>query len=160
MNRLLFLLLTGIIIISCNDQNKPEPPAATPPPAAQAGEIKYPAMTAEDMQVLVNQTTSIDFIFYHQNFSMNLDNRSGIMNALRQIGEAPAPIRPECKATGRVIYQGDGEILKEADFYLEPPCFYFIFIENDKPVKANMMTQEGVAFFHKLISGVSTQPKQ
>lgn len=166
MNKILLFCLLGFVFFSCSNSSQSTNENAnavnTPPtaPAISPGEFLYPPIVTEDMQVLVEKTTLIDFIFYNHDFSMNLDNKAGIMNALRQIGEGAAPIRKECKATGRVIYQGDGDILMEADFYFQDPCFYFIFIEDDKPVKANIMTQEGMTFLGRLMSGVSTQAKQ
>lgn len=160
MNKILLLLGLVLVMSACSNKQT-ETTTAAPAAAEQpAGDIIYPSVKAPEMQVLVEKTTLIDFIFYNQNYSMNLSDRGAIINALRQVGEAPARIQKQCKPTGRVIYQGDGEILKEADFYFENPCFYFIFIEDDKPVKANMMTQEGVGFFNKMLSGVSTQPIQ
>jgi len=161
MNKILVACFLGLSLWACGNKSA-STPAATAAPAETAlppGEILYPAIVAEEMQVLVEKTTLVDLIFYDKNFSMNLDNKPAIMNALRQISDAPAPIRKSCKPTGRIIYQGNGDILKEADFYFEHPCFYFIFIEDDKPVKANLMTEEGAKFFNRLISGVNTQPQ-
>lgn len=160
MNRILLLLCLVLVMSACSNTKTETKTGAAAAAAQPAGDIVYPSVTAPEMQVLVQKTTLIDFIFYNENFSMNLTDKGAIINALRQVGEAPGLIQKQCKPTGRVIYQGDGEILKEADFYFEDPCFYFIFIEEDKPVKANMMTKEGVGFFNKMLSGISTQPIQ
>ena len=82
---------------------------------------------------------------------MNLDNPGAINSALRQISNQPAKIYPQCKPMGRVIFQDDGDIFKEADFYFEKPCFGFVFIEDNKKTKSNMMTEEGSTFFGGLL---------
>ncbi|NNE29673.1 MAG: hypothetical protein HKN16_08550 [Saprospiraceae bacterium] len=133
---------------------KPEVPVREP------GEAIYPPISLDEMQALAQNTTLVDYIFYNKDFSMSLDNQGAIFNALKQISSQAAPIRESCKPTGRVMFQGNGEIMKEADFYFEEPCYYFIFIEDDKPVKANLMTKEGVGFFNKILSGATTRPIQ
>jgi len=108
MNKCLLLLCLGILFTACGKkQTDKKAPAAVQAAPAPPGEVIYPSVTGPEMQVLVEKTTLIDFIFYNENFSMNLTDRGAIMNALQQVGEAPGRIQKQCKPTGRVIYQGN-----------------------------------------------------
>ncbi len=136
--------------------NPPSTPEQTVP--GPAGDALYPSITMEEMQNMWNNTTSIDYLFYELPISMNMVERPAIESTLRQISDKPARIDPSCKAMGRVFFQNKGEAVAEADFYFTPKCTYFIFMENQKPVKSNQMTAEGVKFFQNIINS-STQQK-
>ncbi len=154
---LLFLLcLTACGSNDAANQNTTPPKTATT--AAPAAEILYPSISIEEMQNMWNNTTSIDYLFYELPMSMNMVERPAIESTLRQISDKPAKISPSCKAMGRVFFQNNGEALAEADFYFTPKCTYFIFMENQKPVKSNQMTTEGIEFFRNIINS-STQQK-
>jgi len=165
--RLLLLLCLVITMVCCNSKDSsttkvPDPAQPTTAPAQPATPdpataVSYPSISLEEMQELVGKTTLIDYVFYELPISLNLDNEGAIQQALRQISDKPAQIFPECKAMGRVIFQSDGDIMKEADFYFQNPCYGFVFIENNKPTKSNMMTQEGANFFSNILSNAASQ---
>jgi len=157
MNKI-FLVLISLSVWSCQspDSTQTTPPAESTAPVMKA--VSYPSITEIEMKELVERTSLIDYVFYDLPISMNLDNPGAINSALRQISNQPAQIYPECKPMGRVIFQDNGDIFKEADFYFTKPCFGFVFIEDNKKTKSNMMTEEGAKFFRGLLenAGVNT----
>ena len=164
--RINLLLLIALLFCGCNQNNanKTEAAPATSKSTTPAdlGEFKsYPSISLEEMQELVSKTTLVDYVFYELPMSLNLDNPGAIGQALRQISDQPAKIYAQCKAMGRVIFQSNGDILKEADFYFGEPCFGFVFIEGTKPTKSNMMTKEGADFFANILKqGQVQRPNQ
>ncbi len=149
-NLLLLFLFLSFSACQTPEQSAPKVEA---PVAAQAdvNPISYPSITEEEMGELIQRTSLVDYVFYDLPISMNLDNPGAINSALRQISNQPAQIFPQCKPMGRVIFQDNGDIFKEADFYFSKPCFGFIFIEDNKKVSSNMMTEEGAEFFKGLL---------
>ena len=132
-------------------------PSSQPSNSAAQGEVLYPSITLEEMQNLWNSTTSIDYLFYELPISMNMTETPAIQSTLRQISDQPAKINKACKAMGRVFFQDNGNSLAEADFYFTPKCTYFIFIEDQKPVKSNQMTAEGIQFFKNILANSAQQ---
>jgi hypothetical protein len=83
--------------------------------------------------------------------SMSLDEKTSIQYAIRYIAEDPAILKTECQPAGHVIYQINGNIALEGDFYFSSGCTYFVFMEKQKPVYANFMTDEGIKYFNNQI---------
>ncbi len=82
---------------------------------------------------------------------MSLSDKPSIQLAVRHVAESPAPLKPECKATGRVSYQIKGDIVLEGDFYFSTGCTYFVFEKDRVKTYANFMTNEGVEYFNNQI---------
>jgi hypothetical protein len=79
---------------------------------------------------------------------------------VRHVSEAPAPLKPECKAAGRVSYQVKGNIVLEGDFYFSEGCTYFVFENNRVKTFANYMTDEGVQYFNNQIKQAMQMQQQ
>ncbi len=154
------LLLLGLW--ACNDTpSKSTPPANVSAPApTAAGTAKYPPITEAEMKNMWDNTTAVDYLFYDLPISMSMTEKSAIQNVLRQFDPRPGLIVDACKPMGRVFFQANGENLAEADFFFSGQCKYFIFYENQKPVKANQMTAEGATFFQRLLDSAKNQAPQ
>ncbi len=131
-------------------------PPATPAPAAPAAQPAAPAVTLpsipfEKVKKLFDECSTVDYIFYDLPMSMSLDEKASIQYAVRHIASDPAPLNPACKPMGRVNYQVKGNIEVAADFYFSEGCHYFVFMENQKPVYANYMTEEGAKYFENQV---------
>lgn len=156
MLRILSFFLLLFVAAACNSNTDKETETADKTPKevenTSPGEILYPSITLEEMQDLWANTTAVDYLFYELPISMNMVERPAIESTLRQISDKAAYIKKDCKAMGRVFFQNKGASLAEADFYFTPQCTYFVFIEDQKPVKSNQMTSEGVKFFQNLLA--------
>ncbi len=159
------LFFIAILIVGCGQ--KSNSPSTTAPvtekpsaPISEQSYESYPSISMEEMQELATRTSNIDYMFYELPISMNLDNAPAINSALRQISDQPAKIMKGCKPMGRVIFQDNGDIFKEADFYFAAPCFGFVFIEGSTKVNSNMMTEEGATFFGNLLKNAGQQAGQ
>jgi len=155
-------LFSCLVYIGCqnNETSSATPDATSATPTSQApvmNAVSYPSITEEEMGELVQRTTLVDYVFYELPISMNLDNPGAINSALRQISNRPAQIYADCKPMGRVIFQDNGDIFKEADFYFTKPCFGFVFIKDNKKVSSNMMTEEGAKFFRGLLENAGVK---
>ncbi len=156
----LLVVLTACSSESDSTNKTPPAPAAAPPSSAisstaPTGSPRYPGISTEEMQNLWDKTTAIDYIFYKLPISMSMTEKPAIQNILRQIANQPGLIDDSCKAMGRVFFQENGNPLAEADFFFSPGCTYFVFHEDQKPVKANQMTPEGITFFQQLLDNAS-----
>jgi len=158
MFRLLFLLGIFCLAISCNDNNTNTSTPTTPkqitpaPPPQPVGEQLYPSVPGEVIKYLWDNCTGVDYIFYNFNFSMNRAEQNDIRNSLIHIGNQTALIQKSCKPLGRIMFKDDDGIKLEADLFFSKGCTYFIFMENNKPVQANFMSDEGVKFFQNVFS--------
>ena len=121
------LFLIAFLLSSCGSKNNSSNPTApvsnTSAPVPEQSYESYPSISMAEMEELAKRTSNIDYIFYELPVSMNIDNAPAINSALRQISDQPAKIMKGCKPMGRVIFQDNGDIFKEADFYFQAPCF-------------------------------------
>ncbi len=151
MKQSIILFLFSLAFVACN-QDKPA--ATTPPPTAPAPAepaATLPSVPLELLEKLWNEGTQVDYIFYNQPFTMSLSDKPSIQYAVRHVAEQPAPLKPACKAMGRVTYQIKGDIVLEGDFYFSTGCTYFVFEKNRVKTYANYMTDDGIKYFNEQI---------
>lgn len=157
------LLIVGLFFGCKNDKSSTEN-VTTPEPAAAAqaqGVAKYPICTSEMMQNLWQNSDGLDIIFYELPISMSQDNAESVRQSLSYIAAEQALVSDQCKAAGRVSFKVKGSITQEADIFLGPMCNYYIFYDKqNKPLYANKMNSQGVAFFNQLIGSVKQAPAQ
>jgi len=158
MFRILILLGIFCLAISCNNTNTSTPtpsnPSTPPPPPQPVGEQLYPSVSGEVVQHLWDNSTGVDYIMYNMNFSMNRKEQNDIRNSLIHIGNQPALIQKGCNPMGRIMFKDDDGIKLEADIYFSNSCKYFVFMENNKPVQANFMSDEGIKFFANVFNNM------
>ncbi|MCF8247502.1 MAG: hypothetical protein K9J37_20935 [Saprospiraceae bacterium] len=159
MKQTAFLFLSLFVLAACN-QDKPAPPPqqTTPPPPAAAATL--PSVPLDLLKDIFEQGTQVDYIFYNHPFTMSLTDKPSIQFAVRHIAEQPAPLKPECKAMGRVSYQIRGDIVLEGDFYFSTGCTYFVFEKNRVKTSANYMTDEGIKYFNEQIKNAMQMQQQ
>jgi hypothetical protein len=152
MKQTFFLFLFLLALAACN-QDKPAAPAAQPAPAPApvAPAPTLPSVSLDLLESIWKEGTQVDYIFYNYPFTMSVTEKPSIQHSVRHIAESPAPLKPECKATGRVSYQIKGNIVLEGDFYFSNGCTYFVFEKNRVKSYANFMTDEGVTYFNNQI---------
>lgn len=147
--------LLGLALTGCNsggggDQQTTSAPAQTqentPPPAPT-----LPSVPLALLEKIYNEGTQADYIFYNYPFTLSLTEKGSIQYSTRHIAEEPAPLKPECKAAGRITYQISGDIVLEGDFYFSTGCTYFVFYEKQEKKYANYMTDEGIKYFNEQI---------
>ncbi len=112
------------------------------------------------MEKLWQEGTQVDYIFYNHPFTMSLTEKSAVQHAVRHIAETPAPLKPECKALGRVTFQIKGDIVLEGDFFFSAGCTYFVFEKNRVKTYANYMTDEAVQYFNNQIQQAMKMQQQ
>jgi hypothetical protein len=90
---------------------------------------------------------------------MSVNNKRNIQQTVGFVSTNGASLNNACKAMGRVFFQRNGELLIEADMYLDAQCQYFVFLKNGRPAYANDITPQGKAYFAKVFSQVKIEPK-
>lgn len=114
---------------------------------AAAAAVAYPALPQKTLDKLLNSCDYIDYIFYTANFSMNQSNAAAIQATLKGISSEGATVAPTCEAVGHVFFQVEGEVIAEADLFLEDDCTLYRFTENQRPVYANQITPQGISYY-------------
>ncbi|MFK7935794.1 MAG: hypothetical protein AB8G22_19935 [Saprospiraceae bacterium] len=161
MNKLFTTLLCSLFFFACGSDTKTENSSSTTPPTAAIVEEPlnelYPTLPLEKAERLFTETDYLDYVFYELPFSMNHSKEADIKNSIRYISTSPVTNRiPQCKSIGRIFYQAKGEIIGEAEFHFnnDVGCYYLIFMEENKPKYANLLTQTGVTNYSNLFSQV------
>ncbi len=155
MLRYIFSIAILLFLVACkNDKPTPPPsPAVTPAPAVQ--QVNLPSITQAEMENLNTNCDFIDYTFYDPRLpmSISLNELSSIRQTLGHVSQdLPAPTAPNCKPSGRIFYQSQGEYILEAEFYFTDGCAYFVFFKDGKATYANDMTTAGRQFFSNNIS--------
>lgn len=163
MKPILFLLALSFLLFDCEGNqsdtsnttrlysSESDPPNANPatPNSSTAG-TAYPPLPQEQLNGLFTRCDYIDYIFYKANFSMNQSNPSAIQATISGISAEGATVFPGCTPVGHVFFQAKGQILAEADLYLEGNCTFYLFTENQQPAYANLMTAQGLSYYANL----------
>lgn len=158
MKQVFYSIMLVLILASCNQDKPTQPIATTPPPATPAATL--PSVPLADLEKLWQEGTQVDYIFYNYPFTMSLSEKPAVQSAVRHISEAPAPLKPECKAMGRVTYQIMGEITLEGEFFFNQGCTYFVFEKNRVKTYANYMTDDAIKYFNGQIQQAIQLQKQ
>ena len=85
----------------------------------------------------------VDFIFFDLDFSMSLDDPNTVRLAVAMADAAPVNRPSDCPLMGRIFYLAQGERIGEANLYFSPGCTYLDWLEEGKPVRANVMSAAG-----------------
>lgn len=149
----LFLMCCGML--SCKEKANPSTDSFHPTIAVSSvnSDFKnlYP-ITADSIYHLYTHVDFIDFIFYDLPVSISAND----VNSLKKHIQAIDDVRPvsidRCALIGRMFVHEKGQIIAEADIYVESSkCYYFVFHTNDKPSYVNGMTMTGRMFFDGLL---------
>ena len=109
-------------------------------------------ITPDMTDLLLKNADHIDYMFTDIPLSMNQDGESSIYQDIRFLSNnALEGVITGCKPMARKIYLGNGEILTEADLYFSNGCLFQVFLDNEKPIYGNYLSQEGLTFYADLM---------
>lgn len=155
-----YLCLSALLLVSAagcqqgkkKEKTAPIPPATqeTAPPPDLPDPIKYPSIELEKLVTLYKEATYMDALFYDLPISMSQSDQASIRQTLSFISELPAVIYPDCEPIGRFFFQKNGDDLAVAELYFGKKCYAFVFLENEKPVYGNKLTEEGLQNYKKI----------
>jgi hypothetical protein len=156
------ILLTSACQSGTNqEQNtQQEAPSATPQAPEATPAATLPSIPDATIKMLFDSCDYVDFVFHYTNFSISQNEQASIRGALAHISPQPAPMLPDCKPMGRIFYQVQGVNRVEADFYFSQNCLYYVFLENNKPKYANMMSEAGFNFYKNIFAQIQAQQQQ
>ena len=141
-------------MFSCKQNQSDRDDATTEPAPKATTTVSYPALGNQEISNLYAQTDKADIIFYDLPISVNQDDAKSAKSSVLYISPAPATINKGCKPLGRLSFMSDGVIIREADFYVDSLCNYFVFMQNNQPIAANVMQESGIQFFKNIMTQV------
>ena len=162
---IIFLLIGSIFdFVGCKEKsnNTVATPAAAKPTATQAAAAappSLPSITIDEMRRLFDKCDYIDFIFYNMDFSMSVNDKSNVQRVINFVDKTQPAGNLTCPAMGRLVFQGNGEILLEADMHYDKTCQHFIFYKDGKKTYANNISQQGIQYFQQMFAQVRVAPK-
>jgi hypothetical protein len=62
------------------------------------------------------------------------------------------PISNSCKPIGREFFHIKGAIAYEAEIYFQDGCYGYVFLDKERPIYANKVSEEGMTFYSKIIN--------
>jgi hypothetical protein len=166
MKKTIYILISGMLwMTSC--ANKPasadDQSAASGDSIPAAANIIDPAMghlSAEDVTQLLSKADKVDMIFYNHPISVTQEDEPSVRNTVMYILPTPPSVTVKCPPLGRLAWMSEGVIIREADVFQGNGCNYLLFMENNQPVAANALANEGVQFFTSIISQVNQKQQQ
>lgn len=156
----LFLLVTTCcLLLGCKEKSSPADKATTaktttPASTTAAAPPAFPSITVEEMKVLYDNCDYIDFIFYHMDFSMSVNDKPNVQRVVTFVDKLQPPGNPTCPAMGRIVFQRSGETLMEADMHYDKDCSHFVFYKDGKKAYINKLTEQGKTYFQQMFSRV------
>lgn len=156
---ILLLVILSVLLHSCKDGTKDTSKGSTKANSSISG--GFDSVPNEMMKNLWDNCTGIDYLFHKLPFSMSQTDKASIQTNLSYIDRAPQTSIPSnCKPIGRNFFQVNGDIVMEADLYYSEGCQFFVFVENEKPIYANKMTDAGIQFFTNMIQQAMNAAQQ
>ncbi len=149
------LFLIALLGFGCQQTAPPEEqPAAATAPAPTANVTTLPAYPLDSIKYLFDKTDYIDYVFYHENFSLNQSEKPAIQSSIAGISPEAVGLNPICKPIGRIFFQIAGVNAAEADIYLQDECVAYVFMRDNRPAYANKMTQQLLQFYVNIFAQV------
>jgi hypothetical protein len=149
----LFLVLLSISFAACNS-DKQKSNATVKNEMAQKPAAPILGFPKDTMIKLLNEATSVDYIFHNLPFSLSHDQDSDINQNISFIDvDKPLVHIPKgCKPDARKFFQIKGNIVYDIDVYISNGCMFYVFVDKaNKPIYANYMTQSGINFYNNII---------
>jgi len=143
-----------LLFTQCNTKEQTSPKVGTnaAPQQAQATGPQIPSIPKDIMVKLYQECDYTDYIFFDLPFSMSQDEPGSIRANLNYISVQPlGQIPTGCKAMGRQFFHINGEIVHEANVYYDDNCKFYVFVDGETPLYANMMSDQGITFFDSMI---------
>jgi hypothetical protein len=154
----LLILVGFLLFIGCSGDNNKQSSKTTEVSTTQEYKNSVPlkSVPKEKMQFLFENADATDYIFHHHPFSMSQDDVNSVRSNLQYISSEPNPYIPKnCSPIARQFFQAQGEIVCELDVYFDNNCAFYVFVENEKPVYSNLMTDVGKNFFNSTMAQAS-----
>lgn len=152
------LFIFSLVIISCK-QSEPNTSQATSKERvnesvkqndSEMTSLNLPSIDSNVFRKMAEKCDYIDYIFYELPISISQDNRQAIVSNINFVSrESVGEFSTDCKPMGRKFFHINGEIVLEADVYLDKlnGCFFYVFLENGKPTSANKISKDGINFY-------------
>ena len=162
-SRIFILSILVFVFTQCNTKEQPSQKVKSESQAGQqvkASGPQIPSIPKEIMIKLYNECDYTDYIFHDLPFSMSQDEPGSIRANLNYISVQPLGQIPDgCKAMGRQFFHINGEIVHEANVYYNENCKFYVFVDGEKPLYANMMSTDGIQFFDTMIDQAMSAKK-
>jgi hypothetical protein len=150
---LLCLTLFLLLFNSCKKEPKTATANNNKPSATMLVMPNKGGIPKEQVEVIINRCSHIDFNFTDLSFSMNQSEKNAVIADMSYISpESVDAIPNTCRPMARKVYYGHGKVLLEADIYFSQECLYFVFIKDEKPMYANRINQTGVTFYTNVLN--------
>jgi hypothetical protein len=149
----LILILTWF---SCKEDKQVE---KVEKPTSNVSTIELPSISEELVKKLYEETDYIDYIFHDLPISVSMETKADIQTNVGMISTTPVgKIPANCKSIGRKFYNSKGNTLLGADIYFSSDCAFYVFLDGEKKLYANKMTEGGLNFYQKIIQQAAKSP--
>ena len=120
-----------------------------------------PPLPQTEYSMLIEKCDFIDYIFISLPFSLSQNEKESIQQNIQFIDRAGVESIPSgCKPLARQFFKINGNIVMEADVFMDQQCKHFIFYKENKAVYANKMAQSGINFYNNLIEQAAKLQQQ
>jgi len=148
--RYLVILFTFVLAMGCQSKDKPATQAASAQAGPSIQTVPYPPVPSDVLENIVTKGDHMDIVFYKYPISVSRDGKNDVIQELARLTDQSPKAATHCQPDGRIFYNGNGEMLAEADLYIQPDCYYVVFYKEGKPAYANGLTPEAIQFYDGL----------
>jgi hypothetical protein len=156
MKYIFLFMLVGFF--ACKKQAEPTPspaptPTTTPPVVVLENTNGIPSVSRGMMDTMYAMVDYVDFSWPSMPISTSLEDQSEIKTYLSLISTTPQSSIPQnCKPLGRSFLNIKGNTYAEVDIYFSEGCKFYVFLKNNRPIYANVMTQEAIGFYNSILT--------
>ena len=149
------LIILGVLLLSYSCKPESVQNSQAKPRTSLKQLQSKEGITAEIVTLIVDSCSHVDMLFNDYPVSMSQNEKNSIISDLTYIStDAITEIPGQCKPVGRKVYNGNGEVLIEADLYFSEGCYFMVFIKDEQALFGNKMNEQGIAFYERLLSQI------
>ena len=150
----------SLVFLQCSTKDK-NANAGTPEQITNNKANTLPPLPQAEYSMLIEKCDFIDYIFIDLPFSLSQSEKESIQQNIQFIDRNGVESIPSgCKPLARQFFKIKGDIVLEADVFMDQNCRHFIFYKENKAVYANKMAQSGINFYNNLIEQAAKLQQQ
>ena len=159
MSKWLFIIhFVAVLLFACTSSNNTQEEETSN--EVVSSEDYYTIMTAEQAQELFSNADKVDVLFNDIAVSLSQVKQSDVQGQISFLKPGLVPKKLDCSETANIIFQAKGEIVADGRMYLRGDCRYVIFYEENQPVYATQITDQGMNFYRRVLAAGNSTVKQ
>ncbi len=157
--KIIFFLLSALLFIGCGGQSNSTDTEKAKNSSRQIKANIPPPLSGEELSIITNSTTVMDYIFFELPYSINIDQPSSIFTMMSYVTvNSPSNYGGCGNPIATIMFNMQDGKQRRADLFYSSTCAYYVFYDENgtQVTHANEINEIGKEYYNKIVN--STQP--